>query len=108
MGIEFSLETLQELGSEESVRYLVTPGMVELGSDQYAINYAFALEASQVVDKALIVGKTNKNSLKAGFQENDVDYEIFQNRDEAVNYLNSVVKSEDIVLYENDLPDHYP
>ncbi|MDA9705842.1 Mur ligase family protein [Acidimicrobiaceae bacterium] len=108
MGIEYSLETLQELGSEESVRYLVTPGMVELGSDQYAINYAFALEASQVVDKALIVGKTNKNSLKAGFQENDVDYEIFQNRDEAVNYLNSVVKSEDIVLYENDLPDHYP
>ena len=108
MGIEYSLETLQELGSEGSVRYLVTPGMVELGSDQYAINYAFALEASQVVDKALIVGKTNKNSLKAGFQENDVDYEIFQNRDEAVNYLNSVVKSEDIVLYENDLPDHYP
>ena len=108
MGIEYSLETLQELGSEESVRYLGTPGMGELGSDQYAINYAFALEASQVVDKALIVGKTNKNSLKAGFQENDVDYEIFQNRDEAVNYLNSVVKSEDIVLYENDLPDHYP
>ena len=67
--------------------------MVELGSDQYAINYAFALEASQIVDKALIVGKNKlKNSLKAGFQENDVDYEIFQNRDEAVNYLNSICK----------------
>ena len=108
MGIEYSLESLQELGSTESLRYLVTPGMIELGSDQFAINYAFASEASQIIDKALIVGKTNKNALKIGFQEHDIDYEIFLNRDEAVKYLNSIIKPEDIVLYENDLPDHYP
>ena len=82
--------------------------MVELGSDQFAINYAFASEASQVVDEALIIGNTNKNALKTGFQENNTKYQIFTNREEAVSYLNSVVKPEDIVLYENDLPDHYP
>ena len=108
MGVEFSLETLGQLGNEESLRFLVTPGMVELGSDQFAINYAFASEASQVVDEALIIGNTNKNALKTGFQENNTRYQIFTNRDEAVSYLNSIVKPEDIVLYENDLPDHYP
>ena len=108
MGVEFSLETLGQLGKEESLRFLVTPGMVELGSDQFAINYAFASEASQVVDEALIIGNTNKNALKTGFQENNTKYQIFTNREEAVSYLNSVVKPEDIVLYENDLPDHYP
>jgi len=108
MGIEYSLETLSELGTKDSKKYLITPGLVELGSDQYSINYAFATEASLIVDHAFVVGFTNKRSLMAGFEENDTPTNWFINRDEAVAFLNSIVESDDIVLFENDLPDHYP
>jgi UDP-N-acetylmuramoyl-tripeptide--D-alanyl-D-alanine ligase len=108
MGIEYSLETLSELGTQNSKRYLITPGLIELGSDQYSINYAFATEASIIIDQALVVGFTNKRSLMVGFEENNIPVNWFINRDEAVAFLNSIVESDDIVLFENDLPDHYP
>ena len=108
MGIEYSLETLSELGTKDSKKYLITPGLIELGSDQYSINYAFATEASLIIDHALVVGFTNKRSLMAGFEENNTPANWFMNRDEAVAFLNSIVESDDIVLFENDLPDHYP
>ncbi len=108
MGIEYSLETLSELGTKNSKRFLITPGLIELGSDQYSINYAFATEASLIVDQALVVGFTNKRSLMSGFEENHIPTNWFINRDEAVAFLNSIVESDDIVLFENDLPDHYP
>ena len=108
MGIDFSLATLLELGNEKSKRYLITPGLIELGSDQFSINYAFANEASIVVDEAIIVGYTNKRSLISGFEDNNIPCNWYPNRDEAVAFLNSIVESDDIVLFENDLPDHYP
>ena len=108
MAIEYSLETLSELVTKNSKRYLITPGLIELGSDQFSINYAFATEASIIVDQALVVGYTNKRSLIAGFEENNTPVNWFINRDEAVAFLNSIVESDDIVLFENDLPDHYP
>ena len=108
MAIEYSLETLSELGNKNSNRYLITPGLIELGSDQFSINYAFATEASLIVDQALVVGYTNKRSLITGFEENNTPVNWFINRDEAVAFLNSIVESDDIVLFENDLPDHYP
>ncbi|MBO71115.1 MAG: hypothetical protein CL508_02230 [Actinobacteria bacterium] len=108
MAIDFSLATLSQLGNEKSKRYLITPGLIELGSDQFSINYAFANEASIVVDEAIIVGYTNKRSLISGFEDNNIPCNWYPNRDEAVAFLNSIVESDDIVLFENDLPDHYP
>ena len=108
MAIDFSLATLSQLGNEKSKRYLITPGLIELGSDQFSINYAFANEASIVVDEAIIVGYTNKRSLISGFEDNNIPCSWYPNRDEAVAFLNSIVESDDIVLFENDLPDHYP
>ena len=61
-----------------------------------------------VLDEALIVGFTNKTSLTLAFEDNNVPVKFFKNRDLAVSYLNSVVKDNDVVLFENDLPDHHP
>ena len=108
MAIEHSLKLLAHESTDESMKYLVTPGMIELGSDQFSLNYAFGTESSKVIDEALIVGHTNKNSLLLAFQENNIPTYWFSNRDEAVEYLNTIIKPEDVVLFENDLPDHYP
>ena len=108
MGIEHSLKLLNSEGEEKSSKYLVTPGMIELGNDQFSLNYAFGVESSNFIDAALIVGYTNKNSLLLAFQENSIPSFWFPTRDEAVKYLNTIIKPEDVVLFENDLPDHYP
>ena len=89
-------------------KYLITPGMVELGEDQFTFNYEFAHNASSVIDEALIVGYTNRVSLMLSFEENNIPVKFFKNRDLAVSYLNSVVEEDDVVLFENDLPDHHP
>jgi len=102
-----SLETLEDL-STEGKKYLITPGMVELGSEQFSYNYEFAHFASEIIDEALIVGFTNRGPLMLAFEENNIPVKFFKNRDLAVSYLNSVVNENDIVLFENDLPDHHP
>ena len=108
MGIEHALKLLDNEGDEKSLKYLVTPGMIELGNDQFSLNYAFGAESSKVIDCALVIGHTNKNPLLLAFQENEIPSYWFPNRDEAVKYLNTIIKPDDVVLFENDLPDHYP
>jgi UDP-N-acetylmuramoyl-tripeptide--D-alanyl-D-alanine ligase len=82
--------------------------MIELGNDQFSLNYAFGAESSKVIDCGLVIGHTNKNPLLLAFQENEIPSYWFPNRDEAVKYLNTIIKPDDVVLFENDLPDHYP
>ena len=102
-----SLETLEDFETEGK-KYLITPGMVELGSEQFSYNFEFAHYASEIIDEALIVGFTNKGPLMLAFEENNIPVKYFKNRDLAVSYLNSVVNENDVVLFENDLPDHHP
>ena len=66
-----SLETLEDF-STEGKKYLITPGMVELGSEQFSYNYEFAHFASEIIDEALIVGFTNKGPLMLAFEENNI------------------------------------
>jgi UDP-N-acetylmuramoyl-tripeptide--D-alanyl-D-alanine ligase len=54
MGIEHSLKLIAEEGNESSIKYLVTPGMIELGGDQFSLNYAFGTEASKVINSAFV------------------------------------------------------
>ncbi|MDA2969668.1 MAG: Mur ligase family protein [Actinomycetota bacterium] len=89
-------------------KYLITPGLIELGSQQFSYNYEFALDASKVFDEVFIIGYTNISALRLGFDETNTNYKIFKNRDLAVSDLNSYVSKDDIVLFENDLPDHHP
>ena len=102
-----SLDLISSLETEGK-KYLITPGMIELGTEQFIYNYEFAHNASTVIDEALVVGYTNKASLMLSFEENKTPVKFFKNRDLAVSYLNSVVKDDDVVLFENDLPDHHP
>mgnify|MGYP001156856014 FL=1 len=102
-----SLEALESYNTEGK-KYLITPGMVELGAEQFSYNYQFAHNASLVIDEALIVGFTNKGPLMLAFEDNNIPVKYFKNRDLAVSYLNSVVNDNDVVLFENDLPDHHP
>jgi UDP-N-acetylmuramoyl-tripeptide--D-alanyl-D-alanine ligase len=90
---------------------VVTPGMVELGADQFADNREFGATAAEVATDLVIVGRTNRRALEAGSRLSAGSATRViraRHRDEAVEWVRQHLGSGDVVLYENDLPDHYP
>jgi UDP-N-acetylmuramoyl-tripeptide--D-alanyl-D-alanine ligase len=108
-GAEAALARLAELGASAVRRIVVTPGMVELGSRQAAENERFGAAAAKVATDLVIVGRTNRRALVAGAAAaGSAAVRVVERRAEAVAWVRSVVGAGDVVLYENDLPDHFP
>ncbi|CAN5889188.1 hypothetical protein BH23ACT5_BH23ACT5_20760 [soil metagenome] len=89
-------------------RVVVTPGMVELGASQHTENARFSAAAAAVADHLIVVGRTNRRSLLEGADGGRATVTAVGSRDEAVDWVRSNLGDGDAVLYENDLPDHYP
>jgi UDP-N-acetylmuramoyl-tripeptide--D-alanyl-D-alanine ligase len=86
-------------------RVVVTPGLVELGREQYGENLALARKIAFNRCELVIVNRTNAVPLTLGFEG---PVRRFNTRDEAVTWVRSALVPGDGVLYLNDLPDHYP
>ena len=106
-GAHRALELLQNLGSQ-GTKVVVTPGMVELGRRQAEENRAFAAAAAKVADHIVVVGRTNRADLVAGSSQGTASVTVLASREEAVAWVKENLGPGDVVLYENDLPDHYP
>ncbi len=106
-GAAAGLKLLGELGSD-SRRVLVTPGMVELGADQVKANAVMAARAAEVATDVLIVGRTNRRALLSGAAGGAASVIVVDSRSQAVEWVRTHLGRGDVVLYENDLPDHYP
>lgn len=106
-GARSALDVLIRTGAGGTTA-VITPGMVELGSVQDEENRAFAAEAAARVDHFVIVGRTNRRSLLEGSANGKASVTVVESRDEAVEWARSRLGPGDAVLYENDLPDHYP
>lgn len=106
-GSDGALDTLRSVGDGHRL-VVVTPGMVELGPRQAAANEEFARRASRVASDLLIVGQTNRRSLLRGAQGGSATIKVCERRADAVSWIRSNLRAGDAVLYENDLPDHYP
>ncbi|MGH9086774.1 MAG: Mur ligase family protein [Acidimicrobiales bacterium] len=87
-------------------RVLVTPGMVELGRRQATENEAFAADACAVATAIVVVGRTNRRALLRGAAARSPV--VVDTREQAVAWVRANLGPADAVLYENDLPDHYP
>lgn len=106
VGAEAALELLDREGAT-GARIVVTPGMVEMGVEQANLNRIFAEHAAGVADTVVVVGRTNRRALLAGVGEACNVVEV-GTRDEATRWIRENFGAGDIVLYENDLPDHFP
>jgi UDP-N-acetylmuramoyl-tripeptide--D-alanyl-D-alanine ligase len=117
-GAALALSTLARLvgsgkgpGSEQEERaktVVVTPGMVELGPRQREANASFAAAASAICTHLVVVGHTNRRALLEGARQGDAEVVVVDDREEAVAWVRQHVGKGDAVLYENDLPDHFP
>ncbi|MGH8905041.1 MAG: Mur ligase family protein [Egibacteraceae bacterium] len=109
-GARRALAALEKVADGHGGRaVVVTPGMVELGARQSAENRAFAEAASRIATDVVVVGQTNRRDLiDALTGTKSTNTVAVTNREEAVAWIHKNLKPGDAVLFENDLPDHYP
>ena len=98
------------LGAGQGGRvHVVTPGMVELGAVQGERNETLAREAAEAgIATLVVVGRTNASALKRGAYGTATEVLATPTREQAVALLKTKTHAGDVVLFENDLPDHYP
>ena len=84
---------------------VVTPGMVELGPVGFQRNKELAEAVLACEGRLMVVGLTNRAAMLAGAKGNA---EVFLGRAEAVQAALRAAGDKGVILYENDLPDHYP
>ena len=89
-------------------KVVVTPGMVELGARQFEENSRFAQDVGARASDLVVVGRTNREALVQGASAGAATVTVLASRQEAVEWVRSRLGPGDAVLYENDLPDHYP
>lgn len=91
-------------------KMIITPGMVELGSEQQRLNREFARFAAEKLDFVVIVGERQSEPLLAGIREANLppeQYLVARDLGEAAAFMRGWVRPGDYVLFENDLPDSY-
>jgi UDP-N-acetylmuramoyl-tripeptide--D-alanyl-D-alanine ligase len=109
VGAERALQGAAEIARERGGDLVVvTPGMVELGSVQYERNRAFAASIAAAGGHLFAVARTNRKALVEGAAGAQHPARIFDTRSDAVAAALDQAGTRGVILYENDLPDHYP
>ncbi|MBQ9490712.1 MAG: UDP-N-acetylmuramoyl-tripeptide--D-alanyl-D-alanine ligase [Lachnospiraceae bacterium] len=108
VGSKAAVETLAMF---DGIRILVTPGMVELGKKEEEYNYKFGTYAADCCDYILIVGKKNREAIRAGVLSKNFPEEkciCVDKLEDAMAYAYSIKgQGHKYILLENDLPDNY-
>ncbi|MCK5574847.1 MAG: UDP-N-acetylmuramoyl-tripeptide--D-alanyl-D-alanine ligase [Sphingomonadales bacterium] len=106
-GFDGALQTLKNIGTDGH-RYLITPGMVELGDEHDAHHRTLGEKAGGICDVILAVTPeripTFVEGAKATLKEGGKLLE-FATQLEAETWLRANTSAGDVVLYENNLPD---
>lgn len=108
VGAAMALETLAEFKNGQKI--LVTPGFVEMGAEEDKENREFGKKAAAVCDRVFLVGAEKTKAirqglLEAGFLTSKI--EVVDQLDQVTQRLGTIVRSGDVILFENDLPDQY-
>lgn len=103
-----AIDTLEEF---EGIKILVTPGLIELGTNEAKYNFELGQYASNKCDYIFIVESKNSKSILEGAISNNFDKErIFKvdtPQDAIKEITNMPIHDKITVLLENDLPDNY-
>ncbi len=106
-GAEQAFRVLKDMPGN---RFLITPGMVELGSQEEEMNLRFGALAADCCDTVILIGKKRSEAIAEGLRQEGFPEDrihVAGSLDEATRMLSGMVKPGDTVLFENDLPDHY-
>ncbi|MFB3786314.1 MAG: UDP-N-acetylmuramoyl-tripeptide--D-alanyl-D-alanine ligase [bacterium] len=108
IGFASALQVLQSLPGGR--KFLVTPGMVELGSESESAHRQLAPLAALACDRIALVAPGRIPSFVSGLLEKGFPRDNlceFNTLGDARNWLQTELRPGDVVLFENDLPDLY-
>ncbi len=108
VGTRMALEVLGLISGNKKI--LITPGMIELGSQEYELNKIFGRQAATVCDYIILVGGKRTFPLQEGLREVNYPPEklaVVKDIFAAFQLLEKIRQKNDIVLIENDLTDDY-
>ncbi len=103
-----SKAAVEVLGMMPGMKIIVTPGMIELGEEQYNLNKLFGTYIADNVDYVILVGKEQTKPIYDGlisknFDENKIY--ILNDVKDAFPLMRKLSDGDTYVLLENDLPD---
>lgn len=108
VGFASALEVLKLFAEPPGRRFLITPGMVELGEEHAAQHLELGRLAGASVDRALVVTPGRIPTFIQGFEETrgkTASLSTFSTQAEAEEALKKEAGAGDAVLFENNLPD---
>lgn len=104
-GAKMALQVLSEFPGQ---RFVITPGIIELGDKQYFYNEQLGEQIADSVDFAVLVGAKQTAPIYDGLIKKSFPTDkiyIAQNLNDAATWAFSRTNPGDVVLFENDLPD---
>lgn len=108
---EGCLGAIKVLASFEGMRrVIITPGLIELGENEYEYNYKLGLAAAESCDMIILVGKNRSKPMREAVESTDFDCSelyVAASFSEAMAIYSQTADENSIVLLENDLPDNY-
>lgn len=105
-----SRKALEVLAAQPGRLVVVTPGFIELGRQEASSNRRLGSDIAAVAHTALLIGEKRTRPIKEGLLGSGMPPEnilVFASLNEANRYILETFGPGDVLLYENDLPDHY-
>lgn len=107
VGSAMALEVLSRMPGR---RFIVTPGMIDLGEKQDEINHHFGTLMKGKADTVVLVGEIQTKPIYDGLKESGFDMDqvvVLKSEKEAFNFIWADASRNDTILLENDLPDAF-
>jgi UDP-N-acetylmuramoyl-tripeptide--D-alanyl-D-alanine ligase len=108
VGVHNGLEVLAAMSGAH--RFLITPGLVELGSVEDEENRRYGEHAAKVCDHVIVMSAKTTAALCAGLRDGGMSEDrihVVDTLADATALLQTLAVPGDVVLFANDLPDTY-
>ena len=102
-GVKHAIDVLKTF---EGKKFIITPGLVELGDKQFEENVKLGVLLKDI-DYVFITNQTNKQAILKGLENSKNKIFCFDDLSKATQKLSEVFFEGDCVLFLNDLPDNY-
>ncbi|MEG1582116.1 MAG: UDP-N-acetylmuramoyl-tripeptide--D-alanyl-D-alanine ligase [Clostridia bacterium] len=108
--VEGAKAAIDVLALFKGKKIVITPGLVELGEEEFNSNFEFGIYMSKIADFVIIDGISAYEAISNGLAFGGFDEsKIFRASSvkQAVDLLETIAEPNDVILFENDLPDNY-